>query len=298
MPACLNVAAVIVTYNPDPDRVVATASVLAGQVGHIVVVDNGSRNEKELRQALAGLASCTLLSNRQNLGIAAALNQGMVESRARGFEWVLTLDQDSEIVPEYVGQMLVGATGKVGMLSPQVVDRRGEEVDEVPRPLFHGTIAVNQAITSGAITRVEAWVRVGGYDESMFIDLVDFEFCSRLRRSGFLICEVQGVAILHELGEMSTHRLLGRVVRVTNHNPFRVRQYARNTVYVMLAIEREWWPDGIPANLVRRVFKVVAFEDGKMVKMLAVARGVFAGVAAGAAHRIKAGQVRGSGDQA
>ena len=60
---------------------------------------------------------------------------------------------------------------------------------------------VNTCITSGAFSKVSAWKEIGKYDESMFIDSVDFEYCYRMRKYGYGVIQVRDVQLLHELGK-------------------------------------------------------------------------------------------------
>ncbi len=43
-----------------------------------------------------------VIRNKRNLGIAAALNQGVQWAKEQGYAWVLTLDQDSVVMPDIV----------------------------------------------------------------------------------------------------------------------------------------------------------------------------------------------------
>ena len=100
------VCAVVVTYNPKPAFVENVAAVSA-QVDHTVVVDNGSSSETEVH--LVGLESrfgCKVIRNRQNLGIAAALNIGVKCAMEAGFDWVATFDQDSRVSDGFISLML------------------------------------------------------------------------------------------------------------------------------------------------------------------------------------------------
>src|SRR5438093_9278894 len=93
------VCAIIVTYHPDngfPER----AQLTARQVGTVVIVDNnsGQRTLKVL-DALAITDKVHVVRNSANLGIAAALNEGIRLAKSLNYRWILTLDQDT--TPEH-----------------------------------------------------------------------------------------------------------------------------------------------------------------------------------------------------
>src|SRR5215471_20349493 len=101
-----SVCAVVVTYNPAP-TFVDNALAIATQVGQVVVVDNGSSGGTESQlQRLDTAIGCHLIRNRENLGIAAALNLGVRYGIDGGFEWICTFDQDSQVCDEFVSKML------------------------------------------------------------------------------------------------------------------------------------------------------------------------------------------------
>jgi GT2 family glycosyltransferase len=56
-------------------------------------------------------------------------------------------------------------------------------------------------ITSGNLLKVSAFERIGGFREDLFIDSVDFDFCLRLKKSGYRIMRCNQAILYHSLGE-------------------------------------------------------------------------------------------------
>ena len=100
-----SICAIAVTYHPDrefPDRI----RLIEGQVGGLVIVDNGSSPAAlAMLQSLAASPSTTLVSNAANLGVATALNIGLRHAASLGFAWVLLLDQDSVAHADMVSEL-------------------------------------------------------------------------------------------------------------------------------------------------------------------------------------------------
>ena len=90
-----NVAAGIVTYNPDAQRLAENIAAIRPQVDRVILVDNGSNNAAERLRPFSDAADIQIIFNDQNAGIAAALNQIMRAAEAGGYHWCVTLDQDS-----------------------------------------------------------------------------------------------------------------------------------------------------------------------------------------------------------
>src|SRR5665213_1567857 len=118
------VCGVLTSYNP-PAEIVQNIAILKEQIGSVVVVDNtpNSRAEKILGD-LERIDTCTVIRNDKNLGIAAALNIGFRYAISQGFRWIITFDQNSQIRPGYVEDLLstyeeAATKYKVGIVCPQ-----------------------------------------------------------------------------------------------------------------------------------------------------------------------------------
>ena len=87
-------AVVIVTFQPDIERVVGNVRELRRQGFYVVIVDNFSDSIAEIRER----SGCDkLVELPENKGIAAALNAGMRAAVENGAQWTLSLDQDTMV---------------------------------------------------------------------------------------------------------------------------------------------------------------------------------------------------------
>jgi rhamnosyltransferase len=64
----------------------------------------------------------------------------------------------------------------------------------------HGYSEVRTCITSGALTNLDLWKKLDGFDEQMFIDSVDFEYCYRVRKAGYKVIQTDQVQLSHSIG--------------------------------------------------------------------------------------------------
>lgn len=94
-PQKANICCVIVTYYPD-NNFFKRLSLVSSQVGGIVVVNNGSREDfKSALEKQKNEGKVNIIFNERNLGVATALNQGCRFAQSQGYDWALTLDQDT-----------------------------------------------------------------------------------------------------------------------------------------------------------------------------------------------------------
>ena len=228
-----SICAGIVMFNPDIERLRENVLAIAGQVDRVIRGDNGSDNISEIKTFLHRTedSRIQLFQFDENKGIACALNRICTEAADQAYRWVVTLDQDS-VCPSH----LVREFSKyipmddVALICPVIKDRNREGSGKT-EPL-HGFKEVDRCITSGSMLSLSDWRMIGGFDESMFIDGVDFDLCIRLRKNGKKIIRVYDVELLHELGNIKMRKFLFWDVIVKNHSSFRKFYIARNTIYL------------------------------------------------------------------
>jgi rhamnosyltransferase len=229
-------AAIVVTYYPD-NEAIANLQRIAEQADLLFVVDNGSPAERidAIQQSLAHCLNGYLLSLGNNEGVAAALNRGVEAALRQGSEFLLLLDQDSECGPGFVARMREAALAAPPsfdriLYSPLHLSRKtGVPIGFVPAS--DGSLFV--AITAGTFFHHSLYERTGPFDESLFIDHVDDEYCLRLRRMGGTIMQVCDAVLVHEVGDPSRYRFLGREFSSLNHPAKRRYFIVRNRLLVL-----------------------------------------------------------------
>ena len=276
------VCAVVVAYFPDEGFVARLQAVLP-QVARVVVVDNTPRESAApgLAGVLKGLAKVQLISNQSNLGIAAALNQGLNHALDAGFKWALTLDQDTQCFPDMVDTLL--AVSKACAPAPAVIggnylDPRNKHPEaEVAEP--GAFLAQKTVITSGCLVDVHVALAIGGFREDYFIDQVDHEFCLRARAHGHQVVISRKPVMIHSVGESGGVRLplLGVL---PNHPPVRKYYIARNTVVTVMAYWRRepGWCLRRLARLLLGLGGMAFLEKQGLTKVRAFAGGVADGL--------------------
>lgn len=265
-------AAGIVLFNPDPDFVRLNVKALLEDVSIVFLVDNSSTDNSACFSSFGN--QVVYIPNYSNKGIARALNQIMEASQKAGADWVLTLDQDTEI-PNQMASRLFNARPKndenLGIICPSFL-----EVNSGSHYCKAGF--VDECITSGSLTSVEAWSRTHGFDEWMFIDLVDYEFCDQLKSNGFLIYRTAQVEMRHSIGKTTVVRILGHEFRNMNHSAFRKFYQARNRPYLLVKRNEFSYTETLLHSFAM-ILKVLLFEGQKKSKCHAIVAGTSEGLA-------------------
>lgn len=241
------IVAGIVLYNPNIDRLKENIKSISKQVKKIIIVDNSSENKQLMNSIFLKNTELIYIQNEYNVGLGKALNQILNEAKKLHYNWVITLDQDS-ICPlnlldeysKYLGQ------DEIGIICPSVIDERRKYMKITERKKLSW---VDMCITSASCTNIKAWEKVGKFDEKLFIDLIDNEFCKRIRINGFKILKLNNLILNQEFGEIKEKDTLlsnifvklsevlkndniGRLSYKKKVNPLRVYYTCRNIIYV------------------------------------------------------------------
>ena len=254
------ICAVIVVYYPDLEILNKNISAIWQQVGGVVLVNNTPDP-----LCLAGLnEDVKVIETGRNLGLGAAQNIGMHYAFNLNFEFVVQFDQDTLPADDYISNVygcfhdLQKRGHCVGLVGANVTDiKTGKAVKPKLNPnlLLGRYEIVNEVLSSGSLIPLGTFVKVGELDEAMFIDLVDFEYCWRIRAEGLLVVRPLSARIYHDLGdgvfEIYGHRLFGIC------SPFRHYYQFRNTLMLVLSGRSSLlWS---AKNVLKLLFKLIFF---------------------------------------
>jgi len=269
----IHIVAGIVLYNPDVKRLRENIDAIINQVEKLILVDNGCQTTEY--ETLTNDNRIVVIKHGKNLGIATALNTILRYAKDKGYDWVLTLDQDSlapsNLIEAY--RSVIPNKERLGMVCCKIHDRNFVMQREERLPQVDGY--VEQCITSASMVNVEAWQDVGGFDDQMFIDSVDFDFCLMLRKRGWRIFRTYKAVLLHELGRSEVIRIFGKEYTCSHHSAFRHYYIARNLIY-------EGRKHGtLLKNLrvaARHIYTTLRYEDQKREKAKRMLKGYIDGL--------------------
>jgi rhamnosyltransferase len=268
----LRIAAVVILYHPD-EKAVENFDGYAEQADVVYVVDNTPLPEAEFAERFSKAGNVVYLPQGENLGVAAALNIGAGRAIADGYDFLLTMDQDSRVAPGMVDTMLkcIGAHGndRVGIISPF------HAVKSDPQPARSGCEEVLTVMTSGNLLNLGAYRQVGPFLDELFIDYVDDEYCLRLNAAGYKIIRCNDAVMEHGLGNITEHEYRGRAVHVANQNSLRRYYMVRNRFHVIYRY-RSLFPEYCARQLaiLRGEIKgIILFEEHKFSKLWMAAKG-------------------------
>lgn len=261
--------AVVTWFNPSSIHA-DNIRTFSKQVDRVIVVDDSAISHAHL---LEGQSDVVYVPRLRNQGIAAALNVGYERAEALGADWVLTMDQDSSWEPDILNRYI-----------DVVSAHSGDNSVAVFGPDFNGSGAeagytneielndVSSLISSGSIVSLEAFDRTGGYNEDLFIDQVDHEFCCRLRAMGYRVVFVGGVSMRHRVGAPTTKKILGVTLTAGGHDAARKYYITRNTLFMRSAHRNPQTP--YLRKILYMAIGVALLEDDKLNKLFHMLKGL------------------------
>jgi GT2 family glycosyltransferase len=245
-----SVSAVVLNWNGG-ERLLETLSALYKSeypFQDIFMVDNGSTDDS-IETVQKKFSNVKILPQKTNLGVSEGRNVGIREAVASGIDYVFHIDNDIEVQPETVGELLRVAEGRsdIGIVGtmmyfkndPSLIQNLGGYICyrqhillpigwmERDRGQFTSPIEIDMVAGGAMLTRREVFQQVGYFDSGYIgYGLEDTDFCVRVRQAGWrLFCNPRAKT-LHDFH--LTHKYDYRRKYLESRNAvFFLRKYGR-----------------------------------------------------------------------
>jgi rhamnosyltransferase len=264
----IKVAGVVVLFNP-PSNIIQNINSYFYQIDYLWIIDNSPVNNSELFQSLEP-SKFSYLPNFNNIGIGAALNIAAKNAIEQKFDFLLTMDQDSSATPNMIRKMLdIYTSNDIGIISARHNNKF--EIHSSDK----GQEDITIVMTAGNLVNLHAYKQIGGFNENLFIDYVDHEFCLRLLDKNFRIIKVNNAIINHTVGNTTEIKLGFFKIYPTNHDPIRHFYQTRNRFYLKKLYKNKY-PLIIKYDMKlfrNNIIKIILFEKNKINKILMILKG-------------------------
>lgn len=263
------ITAIIVTYNPDLKQLWNSVERIQKEVDRTIICNNSNYDITNEREYL----NLEIINFKGNLGIGRAQNIGMVKAFREKSDFIIQFDQDSLMDENMIKKLLdaykklIQMKKKVGIVGPQEYDKDNYE-ESNPRffkekDSIENVNEVKTLISSGSLISKEVFQKFGGMKEEWFIDIIDFEYCWRLKEKGYKMYKVKNAGLAHKLGDGKVKTKIGFSVNIGS--PFRHYYQFRNILYsLQLPYSPLYWKI---ASIIKIIFKIALYplilEDGR-----------------------------------
>jgi rhamnosyltransferase len=245
----MRIAAVVILFHP-PQSFISNLNSYYDYLDRIFVFDN-TEADPLLKDVLQQLPKVEYYHDNNNEGIAKRLNAGAEKAMQQGFSWMLTMDQDS---------FFAGTMGDYLNCFHEFRDKEnvalfgtkyGRSTLDVSRKCLPAEI--HELITSGTLVNLSLFKEIGKFDEALFIDSVDHDYCIRAKSFGYSLTRFSNICLSHELGKkvyassIKTLFLIKKEKAI--HSPLRCYYMYRNLLY----LEKKY--AGVDVSLLKSVRK-------------------------------------------
>lgn len=272
-----NGCAIVVSYNA-ARQFFEHLMLICSQFSNIVIIDNYSdlAFQLQLQHFSKENNAISVIQNSRNLGIATALNQGVRYAKEHQFDWVMTFDQDTVVMPELLSELTTlynQATVKPALIGCNYFHATLNR-PAVSLSKFADAVERKTLITSGTLFQIQVFDAIGYFRDDYFIDSVDHEFCLRARNHGFRLLMSTKVLMRHSIGRMNTYHRPA-LFKIPEHSALRKYYITRNclaTVFGYLFAEPVWCVKQF-FRLSLELITVIFYERDKIQKIAAMGLG-------------------------
>jgi GT2 family glycosyltransferase len=205
-----------VNFNSLEDTIECLQSILEcdGDLPYVVVVDNGSNNQKEIESKLSFYPKLKVILNPINIGFGRANNLGIdwLFNNLKS-EYVFILNNDTLVGKESLNILIdacLDSSNEVALVAPKILVK--DNVNEVwyegaiinfdrvtPSRTFNNVKSFTE-FASGCCMffKYESLKELGGFDPYFFMYDEDVELSLRLRKLGWKILYVPDAVVYHK----------------------------------------------------------------------------------------------------
>ncbi|MEP6513330.1 MAG: hypothetical protein ABJA79_05645 [Parafilimonas sp.] len=229
----MKIAAVVILYHPT-ENTVSNIQSYYDYAEKIFVFDN-TETESKIQDKLLAFHKIEFHHDFKNEGIAKRLNDACEMAMQNQFEWLLTMDQDSY----FSNTAIADYFNCFNNYAPKEnIAMFGTKFGRQPEQFSNSCLSTetDELITSGMLVNLSLFKKIGNFDEALFIDAIDKDYCVRASMLGYSGIQFSNIYLTHQLGvevnrsSIKSFFLLKKQKII--HSPLRCYYMYRNMLYL------------------------------------------------------------------
>lgn len=256
------IAGVVIAYFPDLSKLIRNIDTYIDHIEQLFIVFNSPATNDVVNLLTEKYSTIRVIVNEKNIGIASALNQTALKAINLGYDWLLTMDQDSRFSSDHYFE----AFGKSEMKNVAIFCPTPDSQFRNTSNNFNETEEVLTVITSGNLLNLSIWEILGGFEEKLFIDEVDNDYCLKAVFGGFKIIRFKNISFIHELGQNKEVFFLFKKYMIITHSPVRAYYIFRNNFYIFSKYKKTF-PEFVRSRklvLLKVFIKILLFSENRI----------------------------------
>ena len=262
------ILAVVVTYYPDEELLTKNIQAFINDVDKVLIWENTPESEK-LNYRFVQHEKIEYYGDGVN-SIARALNYAWRYAKENGYDYLLTMDQDSLFLdfPSYKNTVMTNCLGHDAIWGPNYSHKPIDPIQEK-----------HYTITSGMMLPVSVLDAVGGYDEFFSVDGLDMDLCLKAREKGIKTYVIRDSILKHKFGNPVAASFFGHKVFYTSYPPKRLYNIYRTHILLIRKYKSDELKKEFGFICLRKMPRnVILFEKEKVSKLWAILKGIVVGL--------------------
>lgn len=265
----MKILAIVVSYFPDKDLLRKDIDAFKDDVDRVLIWEN-TPADQAAQFRLAADDKIQYCGKGINVGIPKALNYAWHYAQYYGYDYLLTMDQDSIWVDFPAFLQTVKSFGNKDAIFGPTPNDEGRGISE-------NIHRVELLITSGMLVPVQVINKIGGWWEEFKIDSVDDEFCLHALSLGIKIYKIRDSKLIQQYGETRNVSLLWKHAVLTLYSPKRSFEMFRNVI-----ILRRRYPQSRSIknrlSFMLHDLKFLITEDHTLQRFYYITKGIISGL--------------------
>lgn len=248
-------AGVVILYNPESHNTLENILSYSAGLSKLYILDNSEQQNSEWDSLSKKIGSHVEYINYGcNEGISKRLNTAAHKAIHDGFDYLLTMDQDSSFPEGAFDKFL----SEIENCSINKVAQFGVNSDPVHLKESNTPLVIDSLITSGTVLDLAIFKIVGNFDEKLFIDFVDVEYSLRCNYKGYINIMFLNIILNHSIGYKKMGRSFKNFKKTPRilHAPLRAYYIVRNGLYLLFKVK----------HVSRRAKNKILFQHMKLLK--------------------------------
>jgi rhamnosyltransferase len=229
----MRIAACVLLYHPKENDLKNILSYLS-KVDKLYIYDN-TENKKTIIP-FENVNKIVYFSDCENKGLSIRLNQACKQAISDGFDFLMTMDQDSSFSPENLTNYFADIKNYSNKANVGIFGLEYSNENKISNAKNIIATEVHALITSGSVINLNNYHKIGGFDENLFIDGVDFDYCFAILKKGLKCILFENNSICHSLGVKTKRASIKTLYLIKKekqlHSPLRLYYIIRNMLYL------------------------------------------------------------------
>lgn len=230
----MKIAACVILYHPKIEDLQNITTYLS-KIDKLYIYDN-TENVSTATFFDKNNAKIIYHTDFENKGLSIRLNQACNQAILDGYDFLLTMDQDSSFAENNLQQYLNDIENYLDKEKVGIFGLDYSEKNIIAKNENIITEEVDSIITSGSVINLHNFNTIGGFDENFFIDCVDFDYCFATLKKGFKCINFKNNFFKHSIGTATKKSSFKSFYLIKKekylHSPIRIYYKTRNMLYL------------------------------------------------------------------